>query len=164
MDYLCRTSGHMHSESFKVKMRIPLIVEWAKWFLKRLNSIHFGHQEYTETLSLLFCICYSLCQWGCLWDPPSCAKQQGNKDQWSGSYPIANVSGQRSVTHSSTNDHFSWRLDQPSAFTGKTPRSNTVLQLLEMLCGFPKILGLIHWHKLKCKRQFAHMLASFVFD
>ena len=55
------------------------------------------------------------------------------------------------------------RLDQLSAFTEKTPRSNTVLQLLEMLCSFPKILGLIHWHKLKCKRQFAHKLASFVF-
>lgn len=35
------------------------------------------------------------------------------------------------------------RLDQLSAFVGKTPRSNTVLQLLETLCGFPRPLAAV---------------------
>ena len=35
-----------------------------------------AQQEYTGTFSLLCSICCSLCQWGCLWDPPSCARQQ----------------------------------------------------------------------------------------
>lgn len=159
MDYLHSTSDHMHSEYFIVKMRIPLIVEWVKWFLKGVSSIHFGatriHRDIFFAALYLFLmpVVYE-----------TLLVVQGNRDQWRGSCPTAKMSGQRAVTHSSTNVHFSCRLDQLSAFTGKTPRSNTVLQLLEMLCGFPKILGLIHWHKLKCKRRFAHMLASFVFD
>lgn len=49
-----------------------------------------------------------------------------------------------------------------ASIQGKTPRSNTVLQLLETRW-FPQILGLSHWHQLKYKRWFSRKQASFIF-